>query len=88
MPRRCRAGPQPRGSEHGLHCTLDMQLREDNCRLHRSHAPAMMHILGRSALNMVRPFQQNYRANVSIKLLRDQIGCHHCPDHDFALALP
>ena len=62
------------GVENGLHRTLDVQFREDDCRLRRGHAPAVMGILRRAALNMVRTVQQNCRPDLSIGLLRDKIG--------------
>ena len=65
-------GPSGRGN--GLHRTLDVQFREDDCRLRRGHAPAVMGILRRAALNMVRTVQQNCRPDLSIGLLRDKIG--------------
>ena len=62
------------GVENGLHRTLDVQFQEDDCRLRRGHAPAVMGIPGRVALNMVRTVQQNFRPDLSIGLLRDKIG--------------
>ncbi len=66
----------PSGRGNGLHRTLDMQFREDDCRLRRGHGPAVMGIFRRAALNMVRTVQQNLSADVSIGLLRDRIGRH------------
>ncbi len=66
----------PCGRENGLHRNLDMQFREDDCRLRRGHGPAVMGIPGRVALNMVRTVQQNLSADVSIRLLRDRIRHH------------
>ena len=66
----------PSGRGNGLHCTLDMQFREDDCRLRRGHGPVVMGILRRAALNMVCTVQQNFSADVSIGLLRDKIGRH------------
>ncbi len=65
---------EPSGWENGLHRTLDVQFREDDCCLPRGHAPAVMAILRRSPLNMVRTVQQNFRPDLSIGLLRDKIG--------------
>ncbi len=50
------AGPRPRllGVENGLHRTLDVPCREDDCRLRRA------------ALNMVQTIQQNFSLDVSI----------------------
>ncbi|MCY3658046.1 MAG: ISAs1 family transposase, partial [Caldilineaceae bacterium] len=62
------------GVENGLHRTLDVQFREDDCRLHRGYAPAVMAILRRAALNMVKTFQQQFAPDVSMGLLRDRIG--------------
>ena len=62
------------GVENGLHRTLDVAFREDDCRLRRGHAPAVMGILRRAALNIVRTLQQNFRPDLSIGLLRDKIG--------------
>ena len=56
------------------HRTLDVQFREDDCRLRRGHAPSVMDILRRATLNMVRTLQQNFRSDVSIGSLRDRIG--------------
>ncbi len=64
------------GIENGLHRTQDVLFREDDCRLRTGHGPAVMGILRRAALNMVRTVQQNFSTDVSIGLLRDQIGRH------------
>ena len=64
----------PSGRGNGLHRSLDVQFREDACRLRRGHAPAVMGILRRASLNMVRTVQQNFRPDLSIGLLRDKIG--------------
>ena len=64
----------PSGRENGLHHTLDVQFREDDCRLRTGRGPTVMGIFRRPALNMVRTVQQNIGPNVSIELLRDQIG--------------
>ena len=37
------------GVENGLHRTLDVQFREDDCRIRRGHGPAVMGILRRAA---------------------------------------
>ncbi len=65
-------GPSGRGN--GRHRILDVPFREDDCRRRQGHAPAVMGILGRAALNLVRTVQQNFRPDLSIGLLRDQIG--------------
>ena len=70
------AGPRPRGAENGLYRTLDGQFREDDCRLHTGHGPAVMGILHRAALNMVPTMQQNCSVDVSIGLMWDRIGRH------------
>ena len=62
------------GVENGLHRTLDLQFREDDCRMRKGHAPAVMAILRRAALNMVRTIQRKLETDVSIGLLRDRIG--------------
>ena len=54
--------------------TLDVPFREDDCRLRWGHALAVMGILRRANLNMVRTVQQNFRPDLSIGLLRDKIG--------------
>ena len=64
------------GVENGLHRTLDVQFREDDCRLHTGNGPAVMGIFRRAALNRVRTVQQNLGTHVSIGLLRDRIGRH------------
>ena len=61
------------GGENCLHRTL---VREDDCRLRTGHGPAVMGILRRAALNMVRTVQQNPGPDVSIGLLRNKIGRH------------
>ncbi len=66
-------GPRARGRENCLHRTL---VREDDCRLRTGHGPAVMGILRRAALNMVRTVQQNPGPDVSIGLLRNKIGRH------------
>ena len=38
------------------------------------HAPAVMGILRRAALNMMRTIQRKHETDVSIRLLRDHIG--------------
>ena len=62
------------GGGNGLHRTLDMQFREDDCRMRKGHAPAVMAILRRTALNTVRTIQRTLETHVSIGLLRDRIG--------------
>ena len=64
----------PSGRGNGLHRTLDVQFQEDDCRLRRGHAPAVMGILRRAILNMVRTLQQHSGPDLSIGLLRDKIG--------------
>ena len=63
------------GVENGLHRTLDVQCRENDCRMRSGHAPAVMAILHlhRAALNMVRTIQRKLETDVSIGLLRDRI---------------
>ncbi len=60
--------------ENGLHRTLDVQFREDECRMRTGHAPAVMGILRRAALNMLGTIQGKLETDVSIGLLRDRIG--------------
>ena len=62
------------GRGNGLHRTLDVQFREDACRMRTGHAPAVMAILHRAALNLLRTLQQHSGKDVSIGLLRDRIG--------------
>ncbi|MXZ43328.1 MAG: ISAs1 family transposase, partial [Caldilineaceae bacterium SB0666_bin_21] len=62
------------GVENSLHRTLDMQFREDDCRMRTGHAPAVMAVLRRAALNMVRTIQRKLETDVSIGPLRDRIG--------------
>ena len=62
------------GVENGLHRTPDVQFREDNCRMRTGNAPAVMGILRRTALNMIRTIQRKLETDVSIGLLRDRIG--------------
>ena len=69
----------PSGRENGLHRNLNMQFREDNCRLRRGHGPAVMGIPGRVALNMVRMLQQNSGPDLSIGLLRDKVTVQVLP---------
>ncbi len=60
--------------ENDLHRTLDVQFREDDCRLRSGNGPAVMGILHRTALNMLRTVQLKLSADASIGLLRDRIG--------------
>ena len=62
------------GIENGLHRTLDMQFREDDCRMRKGHATTVMAVLRRAALNMVRTIQRKLETDMSIGLLRDRIG--------------
>ena len=62
------------GVENGLHRTLDVQFREDDCRMRKGHAPAVMAILRRAALNMLRTIQRKLETDLSIGLLRVRIG--------------
>ena len=71
------AGPGPRplgGVENGLHRTLDVQFREDDCRMRSGHAPAVMAILRRTVLNLLHTIQRKLETDVSTGLLRDRIG--------------
>ena len=61
--------------ENGLHRTLDVQFREDDCRMRTGNAPTVMDILRRTALNMVRKIQQNLGTDMFIGLLQDHSGC-------------
>ena len=56
-----------------------------DCRLCTDYDPAVMGILRRAALNMVRTVQQNSGANVSIGLLWDRIGRYLDPSRRSAL---
>ena len=62
------------GVENGLHCTLDVQFRGDDCRMRTGNASAVMGIPGRAALNMLRTIQRKLETDVSIGLLRDRSG--------------
>lgn len=62
------------GGGNGLHRTLDVPFREDDGRMRTGNAPAVMAVLRRAALNMVKTFQQQFEPDVSIGLLRDRIG--------------
>ena len=53
---------------------LDVQFREDDCRMRTGNAPAVMAILCRAALNMLRTIQRKLETDLSIGLLRDRIG--------------
>ena len=57
-----------------MHRILDVQFREDDCRMRKGSAPAVMGILCRAALNMVRTIQRKLETGVSIGRLRDRIG--------------
>ena len=59
---------------NGLHRTLDVQFREDDCRMRKGNASDVMGVLRRAALNMVRTIQRKLEMDVSIGLLRDRIG--------------
>ena len=52
-----------------------MQFREDDCRMRTGRAPAVMAILPRAALNMLRTIQRKLETGLSIGQLRDRIGC-------------
>ena len=65
-----------------------MQFRENDCRLRRGHGPAVMAILRRSALNMVRTVQQNFRLDLSIGLLRDKIGRNRATGRPLSTTTP
>ena len=65
---------RPETLQSQLHHTLDVQFREDDCRLRTGNAPAVMAILRWAAPNMVKTFQQQFEPGVSIELLRDRIG--------------
>ena len=62
------------GIENSLHRTLDMQFREDDCCMRTGNAPAVVGILRRTVLNMIRTMQRKLETDVSIGLLRDRIG--------------
>ena len=62
------------GVKNGLHRTLDMQFREDDGRMCTDHAPAVMGILRRTALNLLRTIQRKLERDVSMGQLRDRIG--------------
>lgn len=68
------AGPGPSGRVNGLHRTLDIQFREDDCRRRTGNAPAVMGIRCRVALNRVRTVQQPFGSHMFIGRLRDHIG--------------
>lgn len=57
-----------------LYRPLDVQFREDACRIRTGHAPAVMSVLRRTALNMLCTIQQKLETDGSIGLLRDRIG--------------
>ena len=58
----------------GLHSLIRVQFREDDCRMCKGHAPTVMGILRRSALNMVRTIPRKLEMDVSIGLLRNRLG--------------
>lgn len=62
------------GVENGLYLTLDVQFREDSYCMRKGNAPAVMSILYRTALHMMRTLQGKLQTDVSIGLLRDRIG--------------
>ncbi|MXZ26622.1 MAG: ISAs1 family transposase [Caldilineaceae bacterium SB0665_bin_21] len=62
------------GMANGLHRTLDVPFREDDGGMRTGHAPAVMAILRRAALNMPGTMQRKRETDVSIGLLRDHIG--------------
>ena len=69
-------GGCPLGARTACTAPLDVQFREDDCRLRTGNGPAVMGIFRRAALNRVRTVQQNLGTHVSIGLLRDRIGRH------------
>ena len=56
----------------GIHTKLDVQFREDDGCI--CHAPAVMAILRRVALNMVKTARQQSGADLSIGLPSSKIG--------------
>ena len=64
----------PSGWENGLHRTLDVQFREDDCRIRTGRAPVIMAILRRMALNMLHTIQLKGGTHASIGALRGRIG--------------
>ena len=70
---------------------MDLQYRVDDCACAGGHAPTVMGILRRVALNIVCTVQQNFRSDLSIVLSRSRIGlpCWHRsgPERDFSVAL-
>lgn len=58
--------------EDGRHCTLDVPFQENNGRMRKGNAPAVMGILHRAALNRLRTMQRHLES--SIGLLHDRVG--------------
>ncbi len=94
MRRPCRNSSAATGASRTACTSPWMPFRKDDCRMRKGHAPAVMGILRRAALNLLRMLQQNSCAHVSIGLLRDCIGrqpwilAAPCPESDFAFTLP
>ncbi|MXZ42114.1 MAG: hypothetical protein F4Z18_10115 [Caldilineaceae bacterium SB0666_bin_21] len=64
----------PSGWKNGRHGILDVPCQEDNGRMRKGNAPAVMGILHRAALNKVRRMQRRLETDGSIGLLCDRIG--------------
>ncbi len=62
------------GVENGRHRTLACRAARTTAACAPGHAPAVMGILRRAALNRLRMLQQNFSQDVSIGRLRDRIG--------------
>ena len=66
--------------ENGLHWTLDVAFREDDCRLHRGYAPENLALLNRLAVSLLK---HNRTLKAGVKCKRKRAGW----DDDYLLEL-
>ncbi len=56
------------GVENGLHWTLDMAFREDECRIRKGHAPENFSVLRQMALNLLKS-EKSFKGSINTKRL-------------------
>ena len=88
-----RARPKPNGSHGRRQCfvryyiasrPVDAEALQDACHLRRRHTPAVMGILRRVTLNMMRTVRQNSGPDRTPSV---DLGLRPAPVHDLAFAL-
>ncbi len=57
------------GIENGLHWTLDMAFREDECRIRKGNAPENFSVLRQMALNLLKS-EQSFKGSINTKRLK------------------